>query len=172
MQLCRIWASSVPFSVNSIEANESLQGATVGVEDGASLAECLDRAKSVEDIPRVLKAFENLRRARAESMIELSRASMDLWHLPDGEQQRQRDAFWSKRGSLVGAGSKFGNSKPIDEPPTSIMDPLVQDYFRGHDAVDFVSDCRNFLAIFLADFGRRIGNWMKWECRLLLSDSE
>ena len=122
------------------------------VEDGASLAECLDRAKTVEYIPRLLKAFENLRRARAESMIELSRATMSQWHLPDGEQQQQRDAFWSKMESLITAGDNFWDKKPVDNPPTGFMDPLLQPYFRGHDAIDFVSRSQQVANFFLPTF--------------------
>jgi salicylate hydroxylase len=122
------------------------------VEDGASLAECLDRAKTVDSIPRVLKAFENLRRARAESMIQLSRATMSQWHLPDGEQQVQRDAFWSSMASLIAAGSNFWDKKPVDDPPTGFMDPLLQPYFRGHNTVDFVSQCQRVQNFVLLTF--------------------
>jgi salicylate hydroxylase len=111
----------------------------MGVEDGCSLGECLDRAKTVEEIPRVLKAFENLRRPRAESMIRFSRETMSQWHLPDGEQQRQRDQFWSKLGPLMAAVDEGWDRKHVDEPPKTFTDPLLQPYFRGYNAMDFVS---------------------------------
>lgn len=120
----------------------SFQGATTGVEDGRSLAECLDRAKTVDGIPTVLKAFENLRRARVESMISLSREAMSQWHLPDGEQQRQRDQFWGSMASLM-AGAAPWDGSPVDNPPRGFTDPSLEHYFRGHDTVEFVScSCR------------------------------
>jgi len=72
-------------------------------------------------------------------MIELSRVSMSKWHLPDGEQQRQRDDFWKSRGSPKSAAGKEWDGKHVDVPPTEFTDPLLQPYFRGHKTVEFVS---------------------------------
>lgn len=38
----------------------------MGIEDGAALAETLERAANTEDIKRVLPAFEKIRKPRAE----------------------------------------------------------------------------------------------------------
>lgn len=114
-------------------------GATSCVEDGACLGECLDRAATVKDIPRLLKAFEELRKPRVESICRLSRETMQAWHLPDGEKQEQRDKFWNEMGTLIGRADAAWDRKPVDTPPSGFSDPLLQPYFRGHQAVEFVS---------------------------------
>ena len=106
---------------------------------GRSLPECLDRAKAIDDIPRILKAFERLRRPRVESIIEMSREMMGLWNLPDGDRQVQRDAFYASLPSQL-KGVKPWDGKPVDGPPKGINDPLFSPYFRGHKTVDFVSN--------------------------------
>jgi hypothetical protein len=71
-------------------------------------------------------------------MVQLCREAMNQWHLPDGEQQIQRDAFWGSMASLI-AGIKPWDGKPVDNPPTGFTDPSLEHYFRGHKAVEFVS---------------------------------
>jgi hypothetical protein len=63
---------------------------------------------------------------------------MSKWHLPDGEQQRQRDDFWKSRGSPKSAGKEW-DGKHVDVPPMGFTDPTLQAYFRGHKTVEFVS---------------------------------
>ena len=67
------------------------QGAAQALEDGASLAECLARAKSPADIPHLLRAFEAIRKPRAERVQRASADSSHVWHLPDGPEQVVRD---------------------------------------------------------------------------------
>ena len=63
---------------------------------------------------------------------------MELWHLPDGEQQARRDAFYNSFKSLF-EGQKSWDGKPVDDPPSGIADPLCSPYLRGHKTVEFVS---------------------------------
>lgn len=44
------------------------QGAATSIEDGAALAECLDRAQSDADISKLLRAFEAIRKPRCEAI--------------------------------------------------------------------------------------------------------
>jgi 2-polyprenyl-6-methoxyphenol hydroxylase-like FAD-dependent oxidoreductase len=46
------------------------QGAAASIEDGAALAECLDRAESVLDLQRLLSAFEMIRKSRCETIAK------------------------------------------------------------------------------------------------------
>jgi salicylate hydroxylase len=69
------------------------QGASMAVEDGATLPECLARAKTVDQIPMVLRAHESIRKPRAEKMKASSERSGVEKHYPDGEQQEKRDAL-------------------------------------------------------------------------------
>jgi salicylate hydroxylase len=67
------------------------QGAAVSIEDGAALAECIDRAESVSDLQRLLSAFEMIRKPRCEAISGSTLANADVWHLPDGPAQQARD---------------------------------------------------------------------------------
>ena len=69
------------------------QGASMAVEDGATLAECLARAENVDQIPAVLRAHETIRKPRAEKVKADSERSGVEKHYPDGEQQEKRDAL-------------------------------------------------------------------------------
>ena len=64
----------------------------MAVEDGAVLAECLSRAKTVDEIPKAAKAYASIRKLRAEKVKNMAEESGIEKHLPDGEKQRQRDA--------------------------------------------------------------------------------
>jgi salicylate hydroxylase len=72
------------------------QGAAVSIEDGAALAECLDRAESVSDLQRLLSAFEMIRKPRCETISKSALANADVWHLPDGPAQQGRDRKMGK----------------------------------------------------------------------------
>jgi salicylate hydroxylase len=43
-------------------------------------------------VPAALSRYEELRRARATEVQLRSRANRDVFHLPDGAEQRERDA--------------------------------------------------------------------------------
>ncbi|SDT66673.1 FAD-dependent oxidoreductase [Actinoplanes derwentensis] len=57
------------------------QGAAQAIEDAVTLARCTD-----------LSGFEALRRDRVRQVYEMSRAGLRVHHLPDGAEQRIRDA--------------------------------------------------------------------------------
>jgi salicylate hydroxylase len=64
------------------------QGAAQAIEDGATLAACLrDR-----DVPAALRRYEALRVPRASKLQALSTENKTRFHLPDGPEQRERDA--------------------------------------------------------------------------------
>jgi salicylate hydroxylase len=66
------------------------QGAAQAIEDGATLAACLQRAGS--DVPAALRRYERLRIPRASRLQALSADNKLRFHLPDGPEQRRRDA--------------------------------------------------------------------------------
>ena len=86
------------------------QGASMGIEDGAALGECLGGAVSAADVPRCLAVFEKIRKPRCERIQICSRLNGEMWHLPDGPEQQTRDVrlkgdsatanpnFWSDAG--------------------------------------------------------------------------
>lgn len=67
------------------------QGAAQAIEDAAVLAECL-RDVATDAVPRALQRYEAIRRPRAHEVQLMSRGREVNNHLPDGPEQRQRDA--------------------------------------------------------------------------------
>lgn len=67
------------------------QGASQAIEDAVGLAGCL-RGTNRETVELALRRYEAIRRPRAEKVQRLSRIRGQEFHLPDGEQQRRRDA--------------------------------------------------------------------------------
>ncbi|MGO8919004.1 MAG: FAD-dependent monooxygenase [Stellaceae bacterium] len=73
------------------------QGAGQAIEDGATLAACLQRLGAAA-APEALRLYETLRRPRATRLQELSRLNKLRFHLPDGPRQQERDAELAVRG--------------------------------------------------------------------------
>ena len=76
------------------------QGASQTIEDAYVLAEVL--SLQADDIPAALKRYEALRIPRATTIQLGSRQNQQLYHLPDGEAQRKRDAAWRSDGPIQG----------------------------------------------------------------------
>ena len=66
------------------------QGAVQSIEDAAVLAKCLEQADAHDMTPR--SSATKTRKPRASRCQEGSRRNAILYHLPDGEEQRNRDA--------------------------------------------------------------------------------
>ena len=73
------------------------QGAGQAIEDGATLAACLERLGPTA-VPEALRLYEHLRLPRATRLQELSRLNKLRFHMPDGPGQQQRDAELAVRG--------------------------------------------------------------------------
>jgi salicylate hydroxylase len=69
------------------------QGAAQAVEDAYILAECL--AGDPEDPVGALRRYEVIRMNRALDLQTSSHAAAESFYLPDGEEQRRRDAAYS-----------------------------------------------------------------------------
>ena len=70
------------------------QGAGMGIEDAAALTMCLARAETKKDFPKVFRAFEKIRKPRAESVSNFARMGSEVWTFSDGEKQQGRDKKW------------------------------------------------------------------------------
>jgi salicylate hydroxylase len=66
------------------------QGAVQSIEDAAVLAKCLER--DAQNVDAALRRYEQTRKPRASRCQEGSRRNAIMYHLPDGEEQRKRDA--------------------------------------------------------------------------------
>lgn len=106
------------------------QGAAIATEDGASLAECLSRATEAEAIPKALAIFHNIRKPRCETIQALSRTNGDIWHLPDGPEQNQRDQFMT--GMTGKTRSESGTSA---QKPNRWSDNQLQPWPFGYDVI-------------------------------------
>jgi salicylate hydroxylase len=98
------------------------QGAATSIEDGAALAECLDRAKDINDVPTLLRAFQAIRKPRCETIQKGSLANGEIWHMPDGPEQEQRDR------DMKEIGKKSKN-------PNQWSDESFQPWLFGYDTV-------------------------------------
>ena len=67
------------------------QGAAQAIEDGAVLASCLAEIGR-SGIPKALRLYESLRLPRTSRIQAASAENKTRFHLPDGPQQRARDA--------------------------------------------------------------------------------
>jgi salicylate hydroxylase len=66
------------------------QGACQAIEDAAVLTRCLDDGG--DDVPAALLRYEALRLPRTARLQRLSWRNATTYHLPDGDEQRARDA--------------------------------------------------------------------------------
>jgi salicylate hydroxylase len=69
------------------------QGAAQAIEDGATLATCL--AGDRDDPVTALRRYESVRIPRATRLQANSTTNKTRFHLPDGPEQRERDAQMS-----------------------------------------------------------------------------
>jgi salicylate hydroxylase len=95
------------------------QGAAQAIEDGATLAACLADARRGE-IPQALRRYEMLRLPRATRLQELSAANKARFHLPDGPEQRRRDAEMAQGStdwSIAAIAWLYGHDARVLERP-------------------------------------------------------
>ena len=67
------------------------QGAAQATEDALALALCLQSAAG-NSVEEALRRYEEIRRPRANHVLIMSRGREVRNHLPDGPEQRRRDA--------------------------------------------------------------------------------
>ncbi|MGH3252709.1 MAG: FAD-dependent monooxygenase [Trebonia sp.] len=89
------------------------QGAAQAIEDGATLARCL--AAIPADPAAALRRYEELRIPRTTRLQEVSHARAHVNHLPDGPEQRARDASFSGTDPLVASAWIYAHD-PESEP--------------------------------------------------------
>lgn len=97
------------------------QGAAQAIEDAAVIAVVLGRMPdhSPATINKSLRVYQELRKARAEKLVELAAESGRSLHLGEGEAKRQRDAQFKAGGKV----------------PDKWADADVQKDIYGHDCV-------------------------------------
>jgi len=94
------------------------QGAAQAIEDAFVLAECLARD---DDVVGALRRYEEIRMHRAEELQDSSTTAANVFYLPDGEEQRRRDARYAALLEEL----PFGTRQPIWE--YDVRDALVSE---------------------------------------------
>jgi salicylate hydroxylase len=92
------------------------QGAAQAIEDAAVLAGCL--AGDPGDPPTALRRYEALRKPRTTRVQLLSHARLHANHLPDGAEQRARDAAFAGEDPLAHNAWIYGY-----DPETGVTEP-------------------------------------------------
>jgi salicylate hydroxylase len=85
------------------------QGAAQAVEDAFVLADCL--AGEPDDVAAALRRYESIRMGRAGELQSSSHAAAESFYLPDGEEQRRRDAAYATLRETL----PWGTRQPIWE---------------------------------------------------------
>ncbi|CZR68717.1 uncharacterized protein PAC_18616 [Phialocephala subalpina] len=108
------------------------QGGAMAVEDAICLAECLDRAETIDDIPAVLRAFQEIREPRCKLVQDWSAAQGQRATLLDGPMQEKRDEMLKKLDTETFR--EPWNRVHVDMNPDSIMSSEWEPWLQGHDA--------------------------------------
>ena len=102
------------------------QGAAQAIEDGAVLAACL-AGIGRSGIPEALRRYESVRLPRASRVQTASMENKTRFHLPDGPQQRARDAQLGDASAdwfLKGIAWVYGHDAgAIEAGPASVSEP-------------------------------------------------
>jgi salicylate hydroxylase len=81
-------------------------GAGMALEDGSVLGLCLGRIKdkSTSEKKKALEIYERCRRERTERVVSRGNRQQYLYHVHDGEEQRNRDRLLEKFAKFNGEG--------------------------------------------------------------------
>ena len=92
----------------------------MAIEDAAVLGNLLSRITHKSQLPKLLKAYQDLRHARATDNQLGSRLNQKLLHLADGPEQEARDTAMK---SAMEAGLKLGKGESLggDDPGFKIL---------------------------------------------------
>lgn len=101
------------------------QGAAMAVEDGAVLGGLLGKLEDKSQLGAVLAIYESLRKKRTTRIVLESTNQRDVFHLPNGEKQEDRDAI------MVADEQKPGF-------PNKWRDPELQKFMFGYNAFEEV----------------------------------
>ena len=136
------------------------QGAAQAIEDASVLTVCLERASCSAEIPKLMAAYEQIRRPRVEKIAAATRENGELWHLVDEiEQNRRNEAMAS--GSIY-VPETAGDTSETEEKrrlQVELSSGKLQAWIFAFDAVADVSFL--ILNIAVAYKIRHADNWIK-----------
>ncbi|MCJ1263255.1 hypothetical protein MMC22_003125 [Lobaria immixta] len=97
------------------------QGAAIGFESALVLAILLSKATHSTQIPKLLQQYYILCQPRAAQVVQASKKMGDIWSMPDGALQTERD-----RQFLTEIPPSIGYPNPLE-------DPFFQNWLWGFD---------------------------------------
>lgn len=83
------------------------QGAGMGIEDGASVAEFLARAEDKSQIPLVLKSWEQMRLPRCTQVVNTGQAHAKKWHEDDPKEGEAKSYVGARAYDVVAEAKAF-----------------------------------------------------------------
>ncbi|RFU32274.1 hypothetical protein B7463_g4063, partial [Scytalidium lignicola] len=103
-------------------------GAGMAIEDASILGLCLDKitSKTPAEKSKALKVYEECRKPRTQAVVEKAYEMQYMYHLKDGEEQRERDRRMKAFGD-----ADTGPNSPIPDGLKKGDDPLT---WRRHGA--------------------------------------
>jgi salicylate hydroxylase len=96
------------------------QGAAQAIEDGSVIARCL--AADPADPAAALRRYESLRIPRTTRLQEVSHARAHVNHLPDGPEQRARDASFSRVDPLAASAWIYAHDPECEPMPPPFLE--------------------------------------------------
>ncbi|KAI9815138.1 MAG: hypothetical protein M1827_002981 [Pycnora praestabilis] len=97
------------------------QGAAQAVEDGAILGALFLKIEKKTQLQDLLVIYESLRKSRTTRVVKGSTALRDIFHMHDGDRQRERDR-------------QLLEEEPFEGFPNRWKDPVFQKWLFGYDA--------------------------------------
>ncbi|GKZ26431.1 hypothetical protein AbraIFM66951_004935 [Aspergillus brasiliensis] len=99
------------------------QGAALAFEDAATLNVLFSNMGHKSQIPDILTIFETIRKPRAIEMQRRVSMARDIWSMPDGPRQCERDR-------------QLREHEPYDGYPNVLADPVLTQFMFGYDAFE------------------------------------
>jgi salicylate hydroxylase len=120
-----------------------LKGAAQGIEDAAVLGECLSRATSIDEVPSFVKAYETIRKPRAERVKAISLGNSKVYAYPDGPEQEARDKLYGQSLNAPKNAEKR-QAIPMADSTAAYATPEFSMWLFGYDVAN---DIRRYFNI-------------------------
>lgn len=104
------------------------QGAAQAFKDPAVLKSLFSHVKDREQIPGLLTKFQQIRMRRSMKVLRRSAAMREVFGMPDGIVQQERDAQIAK--------------DPHEGYPIALADPVFQKWLWGYNAIEDANGSR------------------------------